>query len=66
MKPAIILGGYINALGVARSLGSMGVPVIMVHYDVRDMGHVSKYIKDSIIAPHPESEEAQFIDLLME
>ncbi len=66
MKPAIILNGYTNALGVARSLGSMGVPVIMVHYDERDMGHVSKYIKECIIAPHPEREESKFIDLLME
>ncbi len=66
MKPAILLSGYTNALGVARSLGSMGVPVIMVHYDERDMGHVSKYVKDNIIAPHPEREEAKFIGLLLE
>jgi predicted ATP-grasp superfamily ATP-dependent carboligase len=66
MKPAIVLNGHTMALGVARSLGSMGVPVIMLHYDERDMGHVSKYIKESIITPHPEREESQFIDLLME
>ncbi len=66
MKPAIVLDGYTAALGVVRALGSMGVPMIMMHYEEKDLGHVSKYIKDSIIAPHPEREEAQFIDLLME
>jgi len=66
MKPAIVLSGHTMALGVVRALGSMGVPVIMVHYDKRDMGHVSRYIQYSIIAPHPEKHEEQFIDLLVE
>jgi len=66
MKPAIVLSGHTMALGVVRALGSMGVPVIMVHYDDKDMGHVSRYIKDSIIAPHPERQEAQFINMLVE
>jgi len=38
MKPAIVLSGHTMALGVVRSLGTMGVPVIMVHYDKKDMG----------------------------
>ena len=66
MKPAIVLSGHTMALGVVRALGSMGVPVIMVHYDEKDMGHVSKFVKHNIIAPHPEKYEAQFIDVLIE
>lgn len=66
MKPAIVLSGHTMALGVVRSLGIMGVPVIMVHYDQKDMGHVSKYIKHSIEAPHPERHESQFINVLID
>jgi len=66
MKPAIVLSGHTMALGVVRSLGTMGVPVIMVHYDKKDMGHVSKYIKHSIEAPHPETHESQFINVLID
>jgi len=66
MKPAIVLSGHTMALGVVRALGSIGVPVIMVHYDEKDMGHVSRYVKHRIKAPHPEKHESQFIDLLMD
>jgi len=66
MSPAIVLSGHTMALGVVRALGKMGVPVIMVHYDEKDMGHVSKYIKQCIVAPHPEKAETQFVDLLVE
>ncbi|HEY9659078.1 MAG TPA: hypothetical protein V6C65_11545, partial [Allocoleopsis sp.] len=54
------------ALGVARALGIMGVPVIMIHYNENDTGHVSKYIEHHVEAPHPEKFETQFIDLLIE
>ncbi|MGB5633125.1 MAG: hypothetical protein WBM86_10155 [Waterburya sp.] len=66
MKPAIVLGGHTMALGVVRALGSMGVPVIILHYDRRDMAHVSKYITSSILTPDPEKSEEQFIQVLIE
>jgi len=44
----------------------MGVPVIILHYDERDMGHVSKFITHRIVAPHPEKSEKQFIELLID
>jgi len=66
MKPAVVLSGHTMALGVVRSLGIKGVPVIMVHYDEKDMGHVSKYITHSFISPHPERQEEQFVDFLVE
>ncbi len=37
--------------------GVMGVPVIAVYYDDKDMGHVSKYVSESIRAPHPEDQK---------
>lgn len=65
MKTAIVLSGHTMALGVVRALGEKGVPVIMVHYDERDMGQVSKFIVQKVSAPHPEKNEKEFIDLLI-
>jgi len=66
MRTAIVLSGHTMALGVVRALGTMGVPVIMVHYDEKDTGQYSKYIKDSLKAPHPEKHESEFINVLIE
>jgi len=66
MKPAIVLGTHTMGLAVIRSLGMMGVPVVAVYYDRRkDMGYVSKYVKCTIYAPHPEREEEKFVELLL-
>jgi len=53
------------ALGVVRSLGMMGVPVVVIHYDERDMAQVSKYVVQSIKVPHPEKNEKMFLDALI-
>lgn len=66
MKPAIVLASHTMGLGVIRSLGRMGVPVTVVYYDDRDVGYLSRYVTERIRAPHPEKEEQQFIQLLME
>jgi len=67
MKPAIVLATHTMGLAVIRSLGMMGVPVVAVYYDrFKDMGYVSKYVTHTIYSPHPEREEAKFLDLLME
>ncbi|MCZ7545987.1 MAG: hypothetical protein M5R40_21795 [Anaerolineae bacterium] len=65
MKPAIVLSAHTMGLGVARALGMMGVPVVSVHYDERDMAHVSKYVCEAVPGPHPEHDEDQFVDLLV-
>jgi D-aspartate ligase len=65
MVPAIVLGSHTMGLAVIRALGIMGVPIIVVVYDEReDMGYVSKYVTEKILAPHPEKFEDQFIDVL--
>jgi D-aspartate ligase len=65
MVPAIVLGSHTMGLAVIRALGMMGVPIIVVVYDEReDMGYVSKYVTERILAPHPEKFEDQFIDVL--
>jgi len=52
-------------LGVIRALGSMGVPVYVVRYDDRDMGHVSRYVRRQYRAPHPVSSEDRFVERLV-
>lgn len=64
MEPAIVLGAHTVGLGIIRALGSNGVPVIAVYYDDKDMGFVSKYVRESLYAPHPERCENQFIEFL--
>lgn len=66
MRPAIVLSGHTMGLGVARALGVMGVPVVLVHYDDRDMAHVSRHVKVAIRAPHPEYACEEFIALLLD
>jgi D-aspartate ligase len=66
LKPAIVLSTHTMGLGVIRSLGMMGVPIVTVYYDKGDMGYVSKYVTEKIYAPHPEKAEGQFVDVLME
>jgi D-aspartate ligase len=66
MQPALVLGSHTVGLGITRALGSMGVPVVAVQYDDRDMGHVSKYVTHSMRAPHPETSEDEFIALLID
>jgi D-aspartate ligase len=66
MKPAIVLAAHTMGLGVIRALGTNGVPVIAVHYDGRDMAHVSKYVVERIQSPHPENSREQFLELLIE
>ncbi len=66
MIPSIVLSAHTTGLGVIRALGMKGVPVISVSYGDSDMGHVSKYVRESIIAPHPEKHEKRFVQLLLE
>jgi D-aspartate ligase len=66
MKPAIVLSGHTMGLGVARSLGEKGVPVVMMHHDERDMAQVSKFINARFWVPHPEKCQEEFIEFLVD
>ena len=66
MEPAVILATHTAGLGVVRALGRMGVPIIAVCYDKKeDFGYLSKYVRRTIFAPHPERETEEFIGVLM-
>ena len=47
--PAVVLGGDTGALGVVRSLGSRGVPVIVVYKDARCPPMYSRYARVSVV-----------------
>ena len=65
MKPVIILSGQTLALGVVRALGTMGVPVILFHYDENAIAQVSRYVTCEVKVPHPERDESGFINSLL-
>lgn len=65
VKPAIVLGTHTMGLGVIRALGSMGIPIIAIYYDSKDMGYVSRYVKESVRAPDPEKFADQFLELVI-
>jgi len=44
----------------------MGVPIIAVYYDEKDMGYVSRYVHESMRSPHPEYAEDEFIEFLVD
>lgn len=61
MKPAIILSAHTMALGVVKALGRQGVPLVVVHYDRRDMAQHSRYATQTLAALHPQQDEAGFV-----
>ena len=64
IQPAVVLSGHIMALGVARSLGAVGIPVVLVRYRDDDLAQASRFVARSIRVPHPEENEQGFIHAL--
>jgi len=65
LKPALVLSTGTAALGVIRSLGRRGVPVIALYHDKSEIGWVSRYAHEAFQAPHPEHEEQALVELLL-
>ena len=66
MKPALVLSSHTVALGVIRSLGEKGVPIVLFCYHDGEMAHLSRYVQEVIRVPHPEVNEIRFINMIME
>ena len=64
--PVLILSAHTIALGLARAIGSQGIPVYLVSYDSKDMAYKSKYIRDHFVLPHPEHHAAAFLQGLLD
>jgi len=64
-KPVpIVLGSFINGLGLVRSFGEMAIPSICLDY-TRNIAMYSKYSKN-FICPHPLKKEVDFIKYLLQ
>ncbi len=63
--PVLILSAHTIALGMVRSLSSLGIPIYLVSYDKKDMAYKSKYIAGHYTLPHPEHSPAEFVDGLL-
>ena len=60
----VILGGFVNALGLIRSFGAVDLDSVVIDR-YRNIAFFSKYAK-GFVSPHPDKDEESFIDFLME
>jgi D-aspartate ligase len=63
--PAVVVSGHTMALAVVRALGEAGVPIVVMHYDPRDMAQASRHVVAHVRVPHPMLDEAGFVDALV-
>lgn len=61
VTPAIVVSCYTMGLGVIRSLGERGVPVVAVQFDKRDFAQRSRYVAEVHRVPRPDAYEEEFI-----
>ncbi|MBW4709180.1 hypothetical protein KX928_15415 [Roseobacter sp. YSTF-M11] len=63
-RPAIVIGAHANGTGVIRSLGRCRIPVYAVQTLRSDMGHYSKYVKQSFSLLEIASDPDVLVDFL--
>lgn len=62
---AFVLGSYLTSgLGVIRSLGRKGIPVILLDSDQRNVEFFSRYCT-RLLCPHPNNNEQEYLDFLL-
>jgi predicted ATP-grasp superfamily ATP-dependent carboligase len=65
MTPVLVVGAQTAGLGVVRTLGRRGVPVVVLHYKATDVAHRSRYATEAASVTVPDRDEARFVaDLL--
>lgn len=64
VRGAIVVGGFVNGLGLVRALGARGIPVLVVTTQPYDVAHRSRFCTEHArldgIGEHPE----RLVDLL--
>jgi D-aspartate ligase len=64
-SPAIILGvTWANGLGLIRSLGQEGVPILALSPEPEAIGFSSRHVTQSLVCPDPGEEESAFLDFM--
>ena len=61
----MVLSAHVAAMGGIRCLQIAGIPVISAHYAGSDFAHRSRHITDRLEVPHPERDEAGFVEALV-
>jgi len=65
LPPAIVLGvTWANGLGLIRSLGQAGVPVLALDPKPRAIGLSSRYVTGALVCPDAGDEEVAFLDFM--
>ncbi len=65
--PVVIMKLHHGGLGIARSLGRLGVPVYAIHPNAKDPTMASRYCREKLvwdIEQHPEEESLRFLHKL--
>jgi predicted ATP-grasp superfamily ATP-dependent carboligase len=62
-SPAVVFGLFETGLGVIRSLGREGIPVMGIDFK-KDIARYSHYVKP-MLCPHPQQEESLFIEWII-
>lgn len=57
-RGAIVVGGFVNGLGLVRALGARGIPVLVVTTQPYDVAHRSRFCTEHVrleaVSEHPE------------
>ena len=61
---AIVLGGRESGMAVIRALGRRGVPLISVCHADDEHAMASRHVTTAIRGPHPERDEARYLELV--
>lgn len=65
-KPlAVVIGvAWANGLGLIRSLGQAGVPVLALDPSSEAIGLHSRYVTEALVCPDPGEQEASFLEFM--
>jgi predicted ATP-grasp superfamily ATP-dependent carboligase len=61
---AVVIGGYINGLGVVRALAARAVPVAVVTTRPFDIAHLSRHVSGHAAALDVDEEPERLVELL--
>jgi predicted ATP-grasp superfamily ATP-dependent carboligase len=62
----VVLGGYVNALGVVRALVASGWPVAVITSKPFDIAHRSRHVVAHAAAPWLDDEPGRLVELLLQ
>jgi D-aspartate ligase len=63
--PAVVVGvTWANGLGLIRSLGEAGVPVLALNPTPNPVGFASRYVTRALLCPDPADAEADFLSFM--